>query len=272
MDEGSDSRLWDGIKRLFSRKTDCQVEDAIMEAKDDGEIATDEASMLLNILQLADKQAYEIMVPRTDIVCVEVDETISEIARKVFESGHSRLPVYRETKDQIIGILHCKELLRFFVDEPSAPPSLEAVLRPPHFIPETKNVRDILLDFQSHKQHMAIVLDEYGGTAGLVTLEDVLEEIVGDIEDEYDPPRPAEIQPQDDGSFLIAGRTPLEDLAEETGIRLESEEVETVGGYITEHLGRVPTTGEVCQIDGMEFTIKEADAKQIHWVRVASVA
>ncbi len=272
MDEGSDSRLWEGIKRLFARKTDCQVEDAIMEAKDDGEIATDEASMLLNILQLADKQAYEIMVPRTDIVCAEVDETIPEIARKVFESGHSRLPVYRETKDQIIGILHCKELLRFFVDPQNAPASIEAVLRPPHFIPETKNVRDILLDFQNHKQHMAIVLDEYGGTAGLVTLEDVLEEIVGDIEDEYDPPKPAEIQVLEGGAFLVAGRASLDDVAEETGIRLQSEEVETIGGYITEHMGRVPATGETCRIDAVEFTIKEADAKQIYWVVVAPAA
>jgi len=268
MDEGSDSRLWDGIKRLFSRKNECLVEDAIMEAKDDGEIATDEASMLLNILQLADKQAYEIMVPRTDIVCVEQNDSILEIAHKVLESGHSRLPVYRETKDQIIGILHCKELLRFFVDPQTAPQSIDALLRPPHFIPETKNVRDILLDLQNHKQHMAIVLDEYGGTAGLVTLEDVLEEIVGDIEDEYDPPKPEEIQSLDNGGFLVAGRTPLEDLAEETGIRLESEEVETVGGYLSEHLGRVPGAGESCRIGEILFTIKEADAKQIHWVEL----
>lgn len=268
MDEGSDSRLWTTLKRFFSRKGECHLEDAIQEAKDDGELQTDEMSMLLNVLQLDDKQAYEIMVPRTDIVCAEIDETIPEVARKVFESGHSRLPVYKDTKDQIVGILHCKELLRFFADDAQAPADLAAVLRTPYFIPETKNVKDILLDFQTNKQHMAIVLDEYGGTAGLVTLEDVLEEIVGDIEDEYDPPRPEDIQLLDEGLFLVSGRTNLEDLFDECGIKLESEQVETVGGYISEQLGRVPEANESLEIAGRTFLIKEADVKQIQWVLI----
>ena len=213
------------------------MEEAIQEAKDGGELQNDEMSMLLNVLQLDDKQAYEIMVPRTDIVCAEIEETITDVARKFFESGHSRLPIYKETEAQIVGILHCKELLRFFVGDDEAPTDLVSVLRPPYFIPETKNVKNILLDFQTNKQHMAIVLDEYGGTAGLVTLEDVLEEIVGDIEDEYDPIRPEDIQPVDADTYLVSGRTVLEDLDDECGIRLESEQVETVGGYIGGQLG-----------------------------------
>ncbi|NLY40761.1 MAG: HlyC/CorC family transporter [Desulfovibrionales bacterium] len=269
MDEGSDSRLWTTLKRFFSRKTECHLEEAILEAKDDGELQTDEMSMLLNVLQLDDKQAYEIMVPRTDIVCAEINDTISEVARKSFESGHSRLPIYKETKDQIVGILHCKELLRFFVGE-QTPPDLQAVLRTPYFIPETKNVKNILLDFQINKQHMAIVLDEYGGTAGLVTLEDVLEEIVGDIEDEYDPPKPEEIQLIEPGTYLISGRTSLEDLHDECGINLESDQVETLGGYISEQLGRVPDTDESLNLLGYTFHIKEADAKQIQWVIVST--
>lgn len=269
MDEGSDSRLWTTLRRFFSRKGECHLEEAIQEAKDGGELQNDEMSMLLNVLQLDDKQAYEIMIPRTDIICAEIDETVTDVARKFFESGHSRLPIYKETKDQIVGILHCKELLRFFVGDETAPTDLASVLRTPYFIPETKNVKDILLDFQTNKQHMAIVLDEYGGTAGLVTLEDVLEEIVGDIEDEYDPPRPEDIQPAEGGSFLVSGRTTLEDLHEECGIRLESEQVETVGGYISEQLGRVPSTGESLDIQGYSFFIKEADVKQIQWVLVS---
>ncbi len=271
MDEGPDSRLWTNLKRFFSRKAECHLEDAILEAKDDGELQIDEVSMLLNVLQLDDKQAYEIMVPRTDIVCAELGETINELARKFFESGQSRLPIFRQTKDQIIGILHCKELLRFFVDDEPQPQDLEAVLRPPYFIPETKNVKNILLDFQTNKQHMAIVLDEYGGTAGLVTLEDVLEEIVGDIEDEYDPPRPEEIQLLEEGSYLVAGRTSLEDLKEECGITLNSDQVETLGGYLSEQLGRLPETDETLDIQGYSFFIKEADVKQIQWVLVSKL-
>ncbi len=271
MDEGSDSRLWSILKRFFSRKGECHLEEAILEAKDDGELQNDEMSMLLNVLQLDDKQAYEIMVPRTDIVCAEIDESVTEVAKKIFQSGHSRLPIYKETKDQIVGILHCKELLRFFVGDDKAPADLSSVLRSPYFIPETKNVKNILLDFQSNKQHMAIVLDEYGGTAGLVTLEDVLEEIVGDIEDEYDPPRPEDIQPMDQDTFLVSGRTSLEDL-EECGIRLESEQVETVGGYISEQLGRVPEPNETLELQGYSFLIKEADVKQIQWVLVSKLA
>ena len=267
MDEGSDSRLWTVMKRLFSRRGECHLEEAIQEAKNDGELQNDEMSMLLNVLQLDDKQAYEIMIPRTDIVCAELEETIPDVAKKFFESGHSRMPIYKETKDQVVGILHCKELLRFFVGD-DHPEDLNEVLRTPYFIPETKNVKNILLDFQTNKQHMAIVLDEYGGTAGLLTLEDVLEEIVGDIEDEYDPIRPEDIQPVEDGSFLVSGRTDLEDLFEECGIQLESEQVETVGGYISEQLGRVPETGESLELQGHTFLIKEADVKQIQWVLV----
>lgn len=268
MDEGSDSRLWTTLKRFFSRKGECHLEEAIQEAKDDGELQTDEMSMLLNVLQLDEKQAYEIMIPRTDIVCAEIDDTLTEVATKVFESGHSRLPIYKETKDQIIGILHCKELLRFFVGDDQTSKDLTSVLRQPYFIPETKNVKDILLDFQTNKQHMAIVLDEYGGTAGLVTLEDVLEEIVGDIEDEYDPPRPDDIQELNPDTYLVSGRTDLEDLEEECGIVLESEQVETVGGYISEQLGRVPETDESLDLQGYTFLVKDADAKQVHWLLI----
>ena len=151
MDEGSDSRLWTALRRFFSRRGECHLEEAIQEAKNDGELQNDEMSMLLNVLQLDDKQAYEIMIPRTDIVCAEIDETITDVAKKFFESGHSRMPVYKETKDQIVGILHCKELLRFFVGD-EQPRSLSEVLRTPYFIPETKNVKNILLDFQTNKQ------------------------------------------------------------------------------------------------------------------------
>lgn len=269
MDEGSDSRLWAAFRHFFSRKSECHLEEVIQEAKNDGELQNDEMSMLLNVLQLDDKQAYEIMIPRTDIICAELHETRTDVARKFFESGHSRLPIYKETKDQIIGILHCKELLRFFVGGDQTPADLASVLRPPYFIPETKNVKNILFDFQANKQHMAIVLDEYGGTAGLVTLEDVLEEIVGDIEDEYDQPRPEDIQPAGPDAFLVSGRASLEDLREECGIELTSEQVETLGGYISEQLGRVPEANETLELDGYTFLIKEADVKQIQWVLVS---
>jgi magnesium and cobalt transporter len=141
-------------------------------------------------------------------------------------------------------------------------------MRPPFFIPETKNAKNMLLEFQNKKVHLAIAIDEYGGTSGLITLEDVLEEIVGEIEDEYDSPKPEDIQILEDESCLVSGRTSLDDLNSELGINLESDYVETVSGYLTERIGRVPQTGEHFSFGQYSFQIKEADSKQVQWVLI----
>lgn len=271
MDEGSESGFWPFLSKLFSTRNGSSIEQYILEAKSEGKLEPVEVAMILNVLHLGRRQVQEIMVPRTDIVCVEEGSPLSDIVSSIIESGHSRIPVYHENRDNIIGIVHAKDLLKTLVHSDGdqgvpATTELGDLIRKPFFIPETKNVLELLQEFRLNKIHLAIALDEYGGTSGLVTFEDVLEEIVGEIEDEYDAPRPEEIQPLDDGSYLLSGRTSLEDLHTHTGLDLVSDQVETVGGYISEHAGRVPLEGERFQMDDHEFEIKEADQKQIRWI------
>ncbi|MFW5819141.1 MAG: hemolysin family protein [Desulfovermiculus sp.] len=268
MDETSEGGLWTSIRNFFSGKSESPIENVITEARLDNELSADTAGMLLNILRLGNYQVREIMVPRTDIDCVEEKVTLAEVAEVIISSGHSRIPVYRGNKDHIVGIIHAKDLLPSLLHPEAAQRSLAELMRPPFFIPETKNAKNMLLEFQNKKVHLAISIDEYGGTSGLITLEDVLEEIVGEIEDEYDSPKPEDIQILEDESCLVSGRTSLDDLNSELGINLESDYVETVSGYLTERIGRVPQTGEHFSFGQYSFQIKEADSKQVQWVLI----
>lgn len=268
MDETSEGGLWTSIRNFFSGKSESPIENVITEARLDNELSADTAGMLLNILRLGNYQVREIMVPRTDIDCVEEKVTLAEVAEVIISSGHSRIPVYRGNKDHIVGIIHAKDLLPSLLHPEAAQRSLAELMRSPFFIPETKNAKNMLLEFQNKKVHLAIAIDEYGGTSGLITLEDVLEEIVGEIEDEYDSPKPEDIQILEDESCLVSGRTSLDDLNSELGISLESDYVETVSGYLTERIGRVPQTGEHFSFGQYSFQIKEADSKQVQWVLI----
>lgn len=265
MEEGSEGKLWPAIRKLFSGKSTNHVENLIREATEEGDIKSDEASMLLNVLGLRQKQVCDVMVPRPDIVAAEETSTLHELADIIIERGHSRIPVYKENKDHIIGLIHAKDLLSFLLN-PDQKFELGTIIRQPLYIPETKNLEKMILEFQLKKAHLAIAVDEYGGTSGLVTFEDVLEEIVGEIEDEYDEPRPEEIQLLEDKRLLVSGRAMLEDLEKECDISLASNQVETVGGYVTEQIGRVPEAGEFFDLEGYRIIIRDADAKQIHWV------
>jgi len=266
LEEGSENRLWSIVRRIFGSRCDAPLEEIILEARKEGGLKNEEVLMLLNILRLHEKQAVEIMVPRTDLVCAEVNDSMRDVAGMIIDSGHSRIPVYRENKDHIVGLIHAKDLLQSLLEEKDT--DITTIMRTPYFMPETKNVRQILLDFQSQKIHLGIVLDEYGGTSGIVTLEDVLEEIVGEIEDEYDPPRPQEIKVLQDGSFHISGRTSLDELKNELGIEILSLQVETIGGYVCQLAGRVPDKGEEFSDNRFHFVVKEADAKNIKWLTV----
>ncbi|MGE4298815.1 MAG: hemolysin family protein [Desulfovibrionaceae bacterium] len=267
MDEGSDSRFWPFITRLFRARSEDPIEEAILEATEDGDLEAHEKIMLLNVLSLGEKLVEEIMVPRTDIMCAEVSATLDEIVLLHIESGHSRVPVFKGNRDNIVGIIHAKDLLKPLVAHDESL-TMDQIMRTPFFIPETKNVLDLLQEFRTRKVHMAIALDEYGGTSGLVTIEDVLEEIVGDIEDEYDTPRPDDIQRLENGAALISGRAELEDVDEALGLTLQSEQVETLGGYLCELAGRVPVVGEQFALGSHVATVKEADAKQVRWILV----
>ncbi len=272
MDGASDSTLWSRLSKFFGRGVDEEtLEKAILEARADGEVAADEESMLLSILRIDDLQVQDVMTPRTDIDCVPSQTSLSEAAQCIVDSGHSRIPVFHDTRDNIIGIIHAKDLLRDLINPKEVHTVVDAIMREPFFVPETKGVRELLQEFRTQKLHIAIALDEYGGTSGVITIEDVLEEIVGDIEDEHDISKEKDIQVISDNpeapSYELTGRAYLEDL-EKLGIALSSDEVDTIGGYLCLQAGHVPTEGEIFHIDGWTFTVQEADVKFIRRVLV----
>ncbi len=265
MDGGSDSSLWSRLAKLFRRGDEESLEKAILEARAEGEVAADEESMLLSILRIDDLQVQDVMIPRTDIDCVPSQTSLSFAAQCIVDSGHSRIPVFHDTRDNIIGILHAKDLLRDIINPTKVHTIVDAIMREPFFVPETKGVRELLQEFRTRKLHIAIALDEYGGTSGLITIEDVLEEIVGDIEDEHDAPKEEDIRDLGNERYELAGRTYLEDL-EKLGLNIVSEEVDTIGGYLSLQAGHVPTEGEVFHIDDWMLTVKEADVKFIRHI------
>lgn len=270
MDDDSDSRFWGALSKFFRQKN-FSIEELILEANKEGTLIQEDASMLLNILRLEKKQVADIMVPRPDIVCAEADDGIEAICTLVKEHGHSRIPIYEGNRDNILGVVYAKDLLTAMLHRSDPLPDPRTLMRMPLFIPETLNLKKMLLEFRSQKKHMAVALDEYGGTSGLVTLEDVLEEIVGEIEDEHDPSKPEEIREIGPGSYLVSGRFPLEDLEDTLGLALESEQVETIGGYLTELAGRVPRQGESFVLDGRRLTVREANRRQIRWIAIEPV-
>lgn len=268
MEEGSEGSLWAVIRKFFSGRSETPVEDLILEAQEEGDLKHDEVQMLLNVVHLGRKKVREIMVPRPDIDCVPLSATVEDVAELIISSGHTRIPIFEETKDHIQGIVHAKDLLKVLLHPELPDRSLASIMRRPFFITENTNMRQLILDFQVRKVHLAIVMDRYGGTSGLVTFEDVLEEIVGEIEDEYDSPRPKDIQHLEDDVLLVSGRTSLDDLQDELRASLDTEQVETVGGFVSHLAGKVPAPGETFQASGFAFQVQEADTKQIHRILV----
>lgn len=269
MDQESDAHgsFWTRLGKLFGHDNEETLEKAIIEAREEGEVEPEEESMLLGILRFNDLQVQDTMIPRMDIDCVPEDATLKDVARVIVESGHSRIPVYRETRDNVIGIIHAKDLLRSMLDDGKPQPAITEVMREPFFVPETKSIRSLLEEFRARKLHIAIAIDEYGGTSGLITIEDVLEEIVGDIEDEHDAPREADIRSVGDNIYELTGRAWLEDL-QKLGVNLESDEVDTIGGYLSLEAGHVPGNGESYTFGGWTFTVIDADMKLIRLLRM----
>lgn len=264
----STSSLWNRIVGLFHKNREELLEKAIKEASEDGELEPVEGTMLLSVLRLDELQVQDIMVPRTDIACASSESPVAEVITTITETGHSRIPIYKETRDNIIGIAYAKDLLALLKDKVDISLPIEQFIRQPYMVPETKKVKELLQEFRSRKTHLAIAIDEYGGTSGLATIEDVIEVIVGDIEDEYDAPKELEIEERKDGSLLLSGRAMLEDL-EKYQIELPSDEVETIGGYLCLLAGRVPQPGEKFTLAERTFEIKESDPKQVKSILVA---
>lgn len=265
MEGESHSSLWSRLAFLFSGKTENQVAKAILDASAGGGLNEEEGSMLLSVLSLDEMQVQDIMTPRTDIDCLPTGTTLFDAAKTISESGHSRLPIYEETRDNMVGIVYAKDMLSYLVRPKGNQETVDVIMRAPYFIPETKVAGELLQEFRARKNHMAIVVDEYGGTSGLVTIEDLLELIVGDIEDEHDAPKEEDIVALGGGDYQLSGRAWLEDL-EELGMGLQSDEVDTIGGYLSLEAGHLPQKGEEFLLNGWRFTVTDADAKQIHKV------
>jgi magnesium and cobalt transporter len=231
-------------------------------AQTEGFIDADALSMIEGVFQVGELCARDILVPRAQIDWIDIDSSVTEVIQTVISAAHSRYPVYEGSKDAVVGILLAKDLLRHASDTNF---QLRDWLRPAVFIPESKRLSVLLRDFRANRNHLAIVVDEYSNVAGIVTIEDVLEQIVGDIEDEHDIDEDADnVLLLANGDTRLKGITELEQLNEALGTKFDDDEVETVAGLITHHLGRIPKLGERVQIEGIEFEVQRADPRQIH--------
>ena len=225
----------------------------------------DALSMIEGVLQVSELAARDIMVPRAQLDVIDVGQSPAQFLPRVIATGHSRFPVVEGERDNVIGILHAKDLLRLYTEDP---PDLRDLLRPPVFIPESKRLNVLLRDFRANRNHVAIVVDEYGGVAGLITIEDVLEQIVGDIEDEFDFDEAADhilaVEAGANGPrYRIRGMAEIERINEVFGIALPEEDFDTIGGLIAEHFGRVPRRGDHVTLEGIRFEVLRADARQV---------
>jgi CBS domain containing-hemolysin-like protein len=277
-DEGG-SRLWRGMRHLiFGEDTEptlrAEIEEAIDEAEESGPIAGDlsptERQMLRNLLHFGEQTAGEIAVTRGDIMAVPSDISFDDLVRAFADAGHSRLPVYGESLDEVIGMVHIKDVFMARVD-PSRDRSLKALMREPLFIPESMGVIELLARMRSQRIHLAIVVDEFGGTEGLVTIEDVVEEIVGEIEDEHDEAQLGMLTMLDDGLWEADARLELEELAEAVDARLSSDqdEVDTLGGLVFLLAGHIPQKGEcVTHPSGWKLEAVDSDPRKIIRVRL----
>ncbi|MFN8556217.1 MAG: hemolysin family protein [Dehalococcoidia bacterium] len=231
-----------------------------------GGIEHEERQMIRRVIKLVDTAAREIMTPRIDIIAVDGSASMADVQRIVVERGFSRIPLYHETIDNIVGVIYAKDVLQWMA-EGARPPSLTALARPPYFIPETKKVDELLTELRQNKVHIAIVVDEYGGTAGLVTTEDILEEIVGEIEDEYDI-ADTPIEQVSDNEVIIDARVGIDALNELFDLELESADYDTVGGIVLTQVGRVPAAGDAVQVDGIRLHVLSVIGRRIKKVRV----
>ncbi|MGD9402031.1 MAG: hemolysin family protein [bacterium] len=241
---------------------------AIARAEGEGAgIGSDEQEMINGIFEMRDTLAREVMVPRIDMVCAEATTTVGEAMKVISEGGHSRIPVYNKTVDNIIGIMHARDLIGFIAGGDVASP-ISGILRNAYFIPESMKVDSLLKELRKRKTHMAVVVDEFGGVVGLVTLEDVIEEIVGEIYDEYDEEEKL-VQVVSPDEVLVAGKTHIEELNEILGTGLNKEEdYDTIAGYLYNLLGKVPSQGDEHEADGLRFVVDRVAGQRIERVRI----
>ncbi|WP_328988148.1 HlyC/CorC family transporter [Thiorhodovibrio winogradskyi] len=245
-----------------------QLLDILRDAERRALLDRDGLSMIEGVLQVADLRAEDIMIPRAEMVTVRRDSSLEEILAIAVESSHSRFPVTGEDKGEVLGILLAKDLLAYCTKSNTRPFNIRDHLRSAIFVPESKRLNVLLKEFRGSRNHMAIVVDEYGAAAGLATIEDVLEQIVGEIEDEHDFDEGAFIFKRGPGEYTVKARTSIEDFNEYFASTLSGEDVDTIGGLVVHALGKLPVRGERVQIDGFRFTVLRADSRRVHLLSV----
>ena len=235
-----------------------------------GMLDADALSMIQGVLRVADLQVRDIMVPRSQMVVLERDSEPKSLLPSVTESGHSRFPVIGDDRDQVVGILLAKDLLRYYAEGATGGFDIREVLRPAAFVPESKRLNVLLKEFRASRNHMAIVVDEYGGVSGLVTIEDVIEEIVGEIADEYDTDEDQTIRREGDCQFAVLALARVQEFNDYFGTQFSDEEYDTIGGLVMHQFGRLPRRGEAVTMEGLEFKVLRADRRRIDQLRVTT--
>ncbi len=272
-------KLYDGVVRRLAGVVKISPEEQQEEKQEEfltdleqrrmeGAVDREEQEMIENVLELSDSTADEIMTPRTDIVALEVNSNLQTVLETIANAGHTRVPVYQDNIDSIVGLVYAKDLLAEIGKDP-ADFKLRDKMRDVYFVPETKPLRALLHEFQNQKLHIAVVLDEYGGTAGIVTLEDILEELVGEIADEYEEASPEPIKKIDQNTIDVDARTYVDDLNDQFELNLpEDKDYDTVGGFVFSCLGYIPKTGESFDYENLKLTIASAEARKIKRIRI----
>jgi putative hemolysin len=263
------------VRRAVGRRSDPEPEhiekdilSVVEEGEEEGVVDAQEREMIESVIEFHDIEVSQTMTARPEIVAIELAATLEEVRRTIEESGHSRIPVYDGTLDHIIGILYARDLLKH-LGRPPGEFDIRSAMRPAMFVPESKPVRDLLLDFRLQKVHIAIVLDEYGGTAGLVTIEDILEELVGEISDEHEPQEPAMLKRLDEMTYEADARLYIDEVNHQLGLALpEDQGFDTLGGYVSTALGRIPQEGTTFQADGARYTVIEAEPQRVKRLKV----
>ncbi len=274
----SNKGLWGAIKAFLKNRLSGhrpediaeEIQEIIDEGQAKGLITDEESEMVLGVLELKDTKASSIMVPRISMVSAPSTSSVGDVISLIKECGYTRIPIYGNSLDDIVGILHAKDLLILWGHDLESTIPKE-ILRPPFFAPHNKRVIELLRDLKENKMHMAILTDEYGGTVGIVTIEDILEEIVGEIQDEYDREEPL-YSSQPDGGLLVDGRMDAEELAEQLGLELPEGDFESIAGFIITHVGKIPPQGEKITYGGYEFIIQKADQRKIYKLIIRPLA
>lgn len=271
VDRSSEHRSWlERITQAFVHEPRNREEllEVLQDAHENHLLDRQALSIVEGAIQVADLQARDIMVPRSQMVTIRADQTPREFLPMIIEAAHSRYPVIGEGPDDVLGILLAKDLVPMMLQHPDQPFDLRSILRPVTFVPESKRLNVLLKEFRSTRNHMALVIDEYGGVAGLVTIEDVLEQIVGDIEDEHDVEEDSYIKPLPSGDFIVKAQTPLDSFNEFFESEFPENTFDNVGALVVDAFGHLPKRNEVAEIGGYRFRILTADSQNIHLLRL----